>query len=105
METAVERACRAARALEAAAAAAAAAFAYSTTTTQELCLYCFQGKRESHCSKKIHLSTNDNKEPQDEEHSSSGSISAQNDSISAEVKMSQSHIIYAIENLKISSMK
>ena len=79
METAVERACRAARALEAA--AAAAAFAYSTTT-QELCLYCFEGKRESHCSKKIHLSTNDNKEPQDEEHSSSGSISAQNDSIS-----------------------
>ena len=91
METAVERACRAARALEAA--AAAAAFAYSTT--QELCLYCFQGKRESHCSKKIHLSTNDNKEPQDEEHSS-GSISAQNDSISTQVKMSQSHTIHAI---------
>ena len=99
METAVERACRAARALEAAAAAAAAAFAYSTT--QELCLYCFQGKRESHCSKKIHLSTNDNKEPQDEEHSSSGSISAQNDSISTQVKMSQSQTIHAIENLKI----
>ena len=95
METAVERACRAARALEAA--AAAAAFAYSTTTTQELCLYCFQGKRESHCSKKIHLSTNDNKEPQDEEHSS-GSISAQNDSISTQVKMSPSHSIHGIEN-------
>ena len=42
METAVERACRAARALE----AAAAAFAYSTST-QELCLYCFQGKEKA----------------------------------------------------------
>lgn len=97
METAVERACRAARALEA---AAAAAFAYSAST-QELCLYCFQGKRESHCSKKIHLSTNDNKEPQDEEHSSSGSISAQNDSISTQVKMSPSQTIHAIEYLKM----
>ena len=100
METAVERACRAARALE----AAAAAFAYSTTT-QELCLYCFEGKRESHCSKKIHLSTNDNKEPQDEEHSSSGSISAQNDSISAQVKMSQSQTIHAIKILEDITMK